>query len=83
MFTGKIQLYDMSWDHEESHDYAAKQTDVVKQATALLDKMQTELAKNGYRFSTIFDIVVSSPQFRNQRCRNFSAARFRLESQGD
>jgi hypothetical protein len=50
---------------------------------ALLDKMQTELAKNGYRFSTIFDIVVSSPQFRNQRCRNFSAARFRLESQGD
>lgn len=39
MFTGKIQLYDMSWDHEESHDYAAKQTDVVKQATALLDKM--------------------------------------------
>ncbi|MBT6154377.1 MAG: DUF1592 domain-containing protein [Planctomycetaceae bacterium] len=50
---------------------------------ALLSKMQTELAKNGYRFSTIFDIVVSSPQFRNQRCRNFSTARFRSESQGD
>ena len=50
---------------------------------ALLDKMQTELAKNGYRFSTLFDIVVSSSQFRNQRCRNFSTARFRLESQGD
>jgi hypothetical protein len=56
---------------------------VVLSDQMLLSKMQAELETNGYRFSTVFDIVVSSPQFRNQRCRNFTTARFRRESQGD
>jgi hypothetical protein len=34
---------------------------------ALVEKMQTELEKNDYRFTSLFETVVLSPQFRNQR----------------
>ena len=43
----------------------------------LLEQMQTELRRDGNRFATLFETVVCSPQFRNQRCRDFSLARFR------
>ncbi len=49
----------------------------------LLEKMQTDLKKNDYRFGSLFETVISSPQFRNERCRDFKTARFRAESQGD
>lgn len=39
MFTGKIELYDMSWDHKEGHDYAKRRPDLVNHAKNLLDKM--------------------------------------------
>ncbi len=49
----------------------------------LLDKMKSELERSGYRFAVLFETVVCSPQFRNQRCRDFTLARFRSESHGD
>lgn len=39
MFTGDIELYDMSWDHDEDHNYAPRRPDLVKHAAALLEKM--------------------------------------------
>lgn len=39
MFTGPIELYDMSWDHDEKHNYAPRRPDLVKHATNLLNKM--------------------------------------------
>ncbi len=42
----------------------------------LLDTMQAKLKENEYRFATLFETVVTSPQFRNQRCRDFSTAHF-------
>lgn len=50
---------------------------------ALLEQVETNLKKNDYRFNTLFETIVTSPQFRNQRCRDFTIARFRSESQGD
>jgi hypothetical protein len=49
----------------------------------LLEKMQAALRQDGYRFATLFETVVCSPQFRNQRCRDLSIIRFRSQSQGD
>lgn len=49
----------------------------------LLEKMQAALRQDGYRFATLFETVVCSPQFRNQRCRDFTIARFRSQSPGD
>jgi hypothetical protein len=43
----------------------------------LLEKMETNLKQNDYRFSSLFETVVLSPQFRNERCRDFSTAKFR------
>lgn len=40
----------------------------------LLDEMEAELAKNEQRFSVLFDVVVRSPQFRQQRGRDFPMA---------
>jgi len=37
----------------------------------LLTEMELALAKNGYRFSVLFEVVVRSPQFRKQRGRDF------------
>lgn len=42
----------------------------------LLDKMQSELEKNDYKLSVLFDLVTTSPQFRNQRCKDFTPAKF-------
>ncbi len=49
----------------------------------LLERMQTALRQDGYRFHTLFETVVCSPQFRNQRCRDFNLARFRSKTQGE
>jgi hypothetical protein len=48
----------------------------------LLDTMQVRLKEDG-RFHTLFEVVISSPQFRNQRCRDFSNASYRLQVSGD
>ncbi len=49
----------------------------------LLDKMEAALRENDYRFGPLFETVVLSPQFRHQRCRDFTTAGFRKESHGD
>jgi hypothetical protein len=41
---------------------------------ALVDKMQTELEKNDYRFTILFETVVLSPQFRTQRGKEYVPA---------
>ena len=46
----------------------------------LLEKMENELKRSDFRFSSLFETVVLSHQFLNQRCRDFSIARFRAES---
>ncbi len=38
MFTGKIELYDMSNDAGEKHDYAQRRPDLARHAANLLDK---------------------------------------------
>lgn len=40
----------------------------------LLTKMERQLAANEYRFSALFESVVLSPQFRNQRGREYVTA---------
>jgi hypothetical protein len=37
--------------------------------------MESELEKNNYRFSIMFETVIKSPQFRKQRGKQFVAAR--------
>jgi hypothetical protein len=37
----------------------------------LLEKMQQELAADGFRFHTAVDVIVSSPQFRQIRGRDY------------
>jgi hypothetical protein len=49
----------------------------------LLEQMQTNLERDDYRLATLLETVVCSPQFRNQRCRNFSIDHFRAESSGE
>jgi len=49
----------------------------------LLEKMQADLERDDDRFATLLETVVCSPQFRHQRCRNFTIDRFRAESSGD
>jgi len=49
----------------------------------LLEQVQAALRKDDFRFETLFETIVLSPQFRNQRCRDFTIARFRSESKGD
>lgn len=43
----------------------------------LLEKMQAELAKNNDHLSILFELVVLSPQFRNQRCLDFNPTQFK------
>ncbi len=38
MFTGKIELYDMSNDPGEKHDYSRRRPDLVRQAAGLMDR---------------------------------------------
>lgn len=46
----------------------------------LLEEMRTTLEKNGDRLVPLFETVVKSPQFRNQRCRDFTAEAYRKEA---
>jgi len=45
---------------------------VMLSDSILLEQMEDALRKNEYRFSVLFETVVTSPQFRNQRGRDFS-----------
>ena len=45
---------------------------VMLSDSMLLEQMDEALQKNDYRFSVLFETVVTSPQFRNQRGRDFS-----------
>lgn len=49
----------------------------------LLEEMRVALDKSGDRFVPLIETVVRSPQFRNQRCKDFTMARFRIQNQGD
>lgn len=42
----------------------------------LLDRMQAELEKNDFKLSVLFDLVATSPQFRTQRCKDFTPTKF-------
>jgi hypothetical protein len=44
----------------------------------LLASMQENLRQNGGRFGTLIETIVTSPQFRQQRCRDFDPAQFQL-----
>lgn len=46
----------------------------------LLQEMQTALQQNGDRFVPLIESIVRSPQFRNQRCRDFTTADFRIQN---
>lgn len=48
----------------------------------LLHEMRNTLAQNGDQFVPLFETIVQSPQFRNQRCRDFTTAQFRIQNQG-
>ena len=49
----------------------------------LLEKMQADLDANEDRLETMFETVITSPQFRNQRCRDFMVSRFKNETKGN
>ncbi len=49
----------------------------------LLEKMQTELEKNDNKLSVLFDLVATSPQFRTQRCADFTPAKYTAPPPGD
>ena len=49
----------------------------------LLEKMQTELEKNDHKLSVLFDLVATSPQFRTQRCADFTPAKYTVPPPGD
>jgi Protein of unknown function (DUF1592)/Protein of unknown function (DUF1588)/Protein of unknown function (DUF1587)/Protein of unknown function (DUF1585)/Protein of unknown function (DUF1595) len=49
----------------------------------LLEKMQAELEKNDYRFTTLFETVVISPQFRNQRGKDYAPALLKNDPPGE
>jgi hypothetical protein len=46
----------------------------------LLERMQAELEKNENKLSALFELAVMSPQFRNQRCKDFTLSRFKADS---
>jgi hypothetical protein len=50
---------------------------------ALVEKMQAELEKSDYRFTTLFETVVLSPQFRNQRGKDYAPAPGKTEPPGE
>ena len=45
---------------------------VMLSDSILLEQMESALRNNDYRFSVLFETVVTSPQFQNQRGRDFS-----------
>ncbi|QJX00180.1 DUF1592 domain-containing protein [Frigoriglobus tundricola] len=46
----------------------------------LLEQMEAELAKDGSKLSAVFELVATSPQFRTQRCKDFSPTKFRTDT---
>ena len=46
----------------------------------LLKEMRVALDKHEDRFVPLFEVIVSSPQFRNQRCRDFQLSSFREQN---
>ncbi|MEI7701662.1 MAG: DUF1592 domain-containing protein, partial [Planctomycetia bacterium] len=48
---------------------------VILSDQPLLDEMKAALERNEFRFSVLFETVVRSPQFRNQRSREFVTAK--------
>ena len=48
----------------------------------LLEAMQASLGANEDRLGAVFETIVCSPQFRNQRCRDFSVASFANQAKG-
>jgi hypothetical protein len=48
----------------------------------LLEKMQADLQAKDFHLSALFERVATSPQFRNQRCRDFTPSRFQPDVQG-
>ena len=42
MFTGPIQLYDLSWDHAEKNNYAERRPKLVEHARNLFNKAHEE-----------------------------------------
>lgn len=50
---------------------------------ALVEKLQAELEKNDYRISCLFETVVLSPQFRNQRGKDFAPALLKNDPPGE
>lgn len=48
----------------------------------LLEKMQADLDANECKPGALFETLVTSPQFREQRCRDFSASQFVNERKG-
>jgi hypothetical protein len=49
----------------------------------LLEKMQTELQKNDYRIGVLFETVIMSPQFRNQRGKDYAPAVLKNDPPGE
>lgn len=49
----------------------------------LLEKMQADLEASDDRLVTLFETVITSPQFRNQRCRDFMVSQFKTEPKGN
>ena len=50
---------------------------------SLLEKMQADLNTNEDKLAVLFETVITSPQFLNQRCRDFSASQFVNETKGN
>jgi len=48
----------------------------------LLQEMRTALDQHGDRIVPLFETIVRSPQFRNQRGRDFTTTQFRIQNQG-
>jgi len=46
----------------------------------LLSEIKVTLDKHGDRFVPLIETIVCSPQFRNQRCRDFSVDRYRMQN---
>jgi hypothetical protein len=46
----------------------------------LLAQMEAALRKSDGKLSILFDVVAASPQFRNQRCKDFTPSKFEADS---
>ncbi|MFM8274799.1 MAG: DUF1592 domain-containing protein [Gemmata sp.] len=46
----------------------------------LLEEMEARLAADGYNLAALFELVAASPQFRTQRCTDFTPANFQTRT---